>query len=215
MRDWLDRGFECQCASADGYHDKNISVMEYGDHSIRMCWHHQHKYCEQTSPMLNKLAEQNVADFVVYRARAHFMFDESHQLTLPELCWWAWVKEVIDLIPEEVAAASLRVAPHSVPAGVKKESDIEHTPAARHIVAESQKAAKTLVIDPAPPKALFKIPKRERWTSESLPVGLSLSHAHAAEHPRTIPITSLATGRVAWEPKRTIFYSPTMSKTSR
>lgn len=139
MRDWLDRGFECQCASADGYHDKNISVMEYGDHSIRMCWHHQHKYCEQTSPMLNKLAEQNVADFVVYRARAHFMFDESHQLTLPELCWWAWVKEVIDLIPEEVAAASLRVAPHSVPAGVKKESDIEHTPAARHIVAEKAK----------------------------------------------------------------------------
>lgn len=139
MRDWLARGFECQCASTDGYHDKNISVMEYGDHSIRMCWHHQHKYREQTSPMLNKLAEQNVADFVVYRARAHFMFDESHQLTLPELCWWAWVKEVIDLIPEEVAAASLRVAPHSVPAGVKKESDIEHTPAARQIVAEKAK----------------------------------------------------------------------------
>ncbi|WP_242490463.1 hypothetical protein [Serratia marcescens] len=74
MRDWLDRGFECQCA--DGYHDKNISVMEYGDHSIRMCWHHQHKYREQTSPMLNKLAEQNVADFVVYRPRA-LHFDES------------------------------------------------------------------------------------------------------------------------------------------
>ncbi|HFY9976718.1 TPA: DUF968 domain-containing protein [Serratia marcescens] len=167
MRDWLARGFECQCASTDGYHDKNVSVMEYGDHSIRMCWHHQHKYREQSSPMLNKLAEQNVADFVVYRARAHFMFDESHQLTLPELCWWAWVKEVIDLIPEEVAAASLRVAPHSVPAGVKKESDIEHTPAARQIVAEkAKKAAKTLVINPAPPKALFKIPKRERWTSE-------------------------------------------------
>ena len=88
--------------------------------------------------MLNKLAEQNVADFVVYRARAHFMFDESHQLTLPELCWWAWVKEVIDLILKRWPLHHC-VAPHSVPAGVKKESDIEHTPAARQIVAEKAK----------------------------------------------------------------------------
>lgn len=206
MRDWLARGFECQCASTDGYHDKNVSVMEYGDHSIRMCWHHQHKYREQTSPMLNKLAEKNVADFVVYRARAHFMFDESHQLKLPELCWWAWVKEVIDLIPEEVAAASLRVASHSVPAGVKKESDIEHTPAARQIVAEkAKKAAKTLVIDPAPPKALFKIPKRERWTSEKFTRWVKSQPCACCGAPSDDPHHIMVMDREAWVPRRTIF----------
>ncbi|MBH2810146.1 DUF968 domain-containing protein [Serratia liquefaciens] len=167
LESWLDRRPDCQRQCADGYHDKNMETMRYGFGAIRLCWHHSHLYRDKTMPELSATADQNIADFVVYRARSYFMFEESHQLTLPELCWWAWLNEVIDLLPEDVAAASLRMKPYTMPAGVKREADITHTPAARQIVAEkAKKAAKTLVIDPEPPKALFKIPKRERWTSE-------------------------------------------------
>jgi hypothetical protein len=167
LESWLDRRPDCQRQCADGYHDKNMETMRYGTGAIRLCWHHSHSYRDKTMPELSATADQNIADFVVYRARSYFMFEESHQLTLPELCWWAWVMELTDLLPEDVAAASLRMKPYTMPAGVKREADITHTPAARQIVAEkAKKAAKTLVIDPEPPKALFKIPKRERWTSE-------------------------------------------------
>jgi hypothetical protein len=167
LESWLGRRFDCQWQDEEGYHDKNMDTLRVFGGATRLCWHHSHVHGDKSLPEMKDLAEQNIADFVVYRARNHFMFDDSHQLTLPELCWWAWVHEVIDLIPEDVAAASLRIKPHAVTSGVKREADITHTPAARQIVAEiAKKAAKVLVIDPEPPKALFKIPKRERWTSE-------------------------------------------------
>lgn len=168
LESWLDRRPDCQRQCADGYHDKNMETMRYGSGAIRLCWHHSHSYRDKTMPELSATADQNIADFVVYRARSYFMFEESHQLTLPELCWWAWVMELTDLLPEEVAAASLRMKPYTMPAGVKREADITHTPAARQVMAEkAKKTAKTLVIDPAPPKSFFKFPKRERWESKT------------------------------------------------
>ncbi|WP_129543841.1 DUF968 domain-containing protein [Serratia sp. 1D1416] len=169
LESWLDRRHDCQrqCAE-DDYHDKNMETMRYGTGAIRLCWHHAHLYRDKTMPELSATAEQNIAEFVVYRARSHFMFEESHQLTLPELCWWAWVNEVIDLIPNDVAAASLRIKPRTMASGSRRESELTQTPAPSEIIATiAKKAAKTLVIDPEPPKALFKIPKRERWESKA------------------------------------------------
>lgn len=167
LESWLDRRSDCQRESEDGYHDKNMETMRYGTGAIRLCWHHSHLYRDKTMPELSATAEQNIADFVVYRARSYFMFEESHQLTLPELCWWAWVKEVIDLLPEDVAAASLRIKPITIPSGTRKEADITPRLAPSQIIADiAKKAAKVLVIDPEPPKSFLKLPKRERWTSE-------------------------------------------------
>jgi hypothetical protein len=82
------------------------------------------------------------------------------------LCWWAVIQDLADLLPEDVAAASLRVKPHTVPAGIKKEADITHTPAAQEIVAQrASKAIQVLKIDPEPPQAFMKIPKRFRWVN--------------------------------------------------
>lgn len=168
LESWLDRRPDCQrqCAE-DDYHDKNMETMRYGTGAIRLCWHHAHLYRDKTMDELSAIAEQNIADFVVYRGRIHFMFEESHQLTLPELCWWAWVNEVIDLLPDDVAAASLRIKPSAIPTGHRREADITPSLSPTQQIAEiAKKAAKVLEIDLEPPKALFKIPKRERWTSE-------------------------------------------------
>ncbi|HEJ7137402.1 TPA: DUF968 domain-containing protein [Serratia marcescens] len=167
LESWLDRRSDCQCESADGYHDKNMETMRYGAGAIRLCWHHANLYRDKTMDELSAIAEQNIADFVVYRARIHFMFDDSHQLTLPELCWWAWVKEFINLLPEDVAAASLRIKPITISSGHRREADITPSLAPSQIIADiAKKAAKVLVIDPEPPKSFLKLPKRERWTSE-------------------------------------------------
>lgn len=169
LESWLGRRNECQwkCAE-DDYHDKNMETMRYGAGAIRLCWHHANLYRDKSMDELSAIADQNIADFVVYRARIHFMFDESHQLTLPELCWWAWVNEVIDLIPDDVAAASLRIKARTIPTGHRREADITPSLAPSQMIAEiAKKAAKTLVIDPAPPKSFFKLPKRERWESKA------------------------------------------------
>lgn len=169
LESWLDRRYECQwkCAE-DDYHDKNMETMRYGIGAIRLCWHHANLYRDKSMDELSALAEQNIADFVVYRACSHFMFEDSHQLTLPELCWWAWVNEVIDLIPDDVAAASLRIKPRTIPTGHRREADLTPSLSPTQQLAEiANKAAKVLVIDPAPPKSFFKLPKRERWESKA------------------------------------------------
>lgn len=169
LESWLGRRNECQwkCAE-DDYHDKNMDTMRYGTGAIRLCWHHANLYRDKTMDELSAIADQNIADFVVYRSRIYFMFDESHQLTLPELCWWAWVNEVIDLIPDDIAAASLRIKPRTMASGSRRESELTQTPAPSEVIAAiAKKAAKKLVIDPAPPKSFFKLPKRDRWESKT------------------------------------------------
>jgi len=82
---WLKRGTECQWTAGDDYHHHNMDILDYDGRPIRLCWHHEHRLREQTLPELDAIAAQNVADWVVYRARSHFMFGEDNQLSLPEL----------------------------------------------------------------------------------------------------------------------------------
>lgn len=159
--DWVSRMSACQ---AEGEHTQHLTTLRYGSSAIRLCYRHDNLYTEQSTPKLDSIADTNCAAWIVERVRCHFLLPEGHQLTLPELCWWALIHDLADLLPEDVAAASLRVSPHTVPAGTKKEADITHTPAAQEIVVQkASKAIKVLKIDPEPPQALMKIPKRFRW----------------------------------------------------
>ncbi|WP_127958051.1 DUF968 domain-containing protein [Serratia microhaemolytica] len=159
---WVDRMASCQWAG--DYHDSNMTTLNYGTSAIRLCWHHDHVLREHSTPKLDAIANANRAAFILDHVRSHFLLPEGHQLTLPELCWWAVLHDLFDLLPETVAAASLRVKPHTVPAGTKKEADITHTPAAREIVLQKvTNVVKVLEIDPEPPQAFMKIPKRHRW----------------------------------------------------
>ncbi|MBE0148293.1 DUF968 domain-containing protein [Serratia fonticola] len=165
--DWLDRSNECQWhADADDYHDRNMSTLRYGVGSVRLCWHHEHTIADQTLPALDALAARNVADFVLYRARTHFRFDENHQLSLPELCWWAVMEQVSDLLPDSVARFSLRLPPAEVPTGARKEADIVWERAPMEVIndyVEQIKPVLTVSIDPEPPASFMLRPKMPRW----------------------------------------------------
>ena len=160
---WVSQISACQ---ADGEHSRHMVTLRYGNSALCLCQSHDNLYTGQTLPKLDVIADTNRAAWIVDRVRGYFLLPEGHQLTLPELCWWAALHDLADLLPEEVSAASLRVKPHTVPAGTKREADITHTPAAQEIVAaKASKAIKVLKIDPEPPQAFMKIPKRHRWVN--------------------------------------------------
>lgn len=160
---WVAQKSACQ---ADGEHSRHMVTLRYGNSALCLCQSHDNLYSGQTLPKLDVIADTNRAAWIVDRVRGHFLLPEGHQLTLPELCWWAALHDLADLLPEEVSAASLRVKPHTVPAGTKREADITHTPSAQEIVAaKASKAIKVLKIDPEPPQAFMKIPKRHRWVN--------------------------------------------------
>lgn len=160
---WVSQISACQ---VDGEHSQHMVTLRYGSSALCLCQSHDNLYTGQTLPKLDVIADTNRAAWIVDRVRSHFLLPEGHQLTLPELCWWAALHDLADLLPEEVSAASLRVKPHTVPVGTKREADITHTPAAQDIVAaKASKAIKVLKIDPEPPQAFMKIPKRHRWVN--------------------------------------------------
>lgn len=170
LREWLMRGRGCQWAHGDDYHHDQMDTLDYGGRPIRLCWYHEHRLREQSLPELDVLAAQNVAEWVIYRARTHFRFGEEHQLSLPELCWWAVLADVSDLLPDAVARVSLRLPPAPLPAGTRREADIVWDKDPQAIInayVDKVKPVLTVEVDPEPAAGFMLRPKLTRWTCEN------------------------------------------------
>ncbi|WP_145537322.1 DUF968 domain-containing protein [Yersinia alsatica] len=165
---WVKQLKECQWHSPDDTHDRNLTILRYGQRSICLCWHHDNKLREHTTARLNTLATNNLITWLISTVCDHFRFPDGHQLTMPELCWWAVVNEVSDLLPDSIARASLRMLPEEIKSGPTKESDITWTPVPTQIIetkVELVKKVLALKIDDEPPASFMRIPKRYRWES--------------------------------------------------
>ncbi|WP_145600599.1 DUF968 domain-containing protein [Yersinia frederiksenii] len=165
---WVKQLKECQWHSPDDTHDRNLTILRYGQRSICLCWHHDNKLREHTTARLNTLATNNLITWLISTVCDYFRFPDGHQLTMPELCWWAVVNEVSDLLPDSIARASLRMLPGEIKPGPTKESDITWTPAPTQIIetkVELVKKVLALKIDDEPPASFMRIPKRYRWES--------------------------------------------------
>lgn len=171
---WVERLKECQWHASDDTHVSNLTTLRYGQSWICLCWHHDNKLREQTLPRLKQLATSNLITWVIETVRGYFRFTEGHQLTLPELCWWAVVNEVYDLLPDSIARSSLHMPPAVIETGGTKESDITWSPAPQEVVAKKVAKAKppaevavkpvlTLKVDPESPESQMLIPKLRRW----------------------------------------------------
>ncbi|HEB0980261.1 TPA: DUF968 domain-containing protein [Yersinia enterocolitica] len=166
---WVERLSECQWHDPDDTHDRNLTTLRYNHRSIRLCWHHDNKLREQTISRLNQLATNNLVAWVVETVRGYFRFPEGHQLTLPELCWWAVVNEVSDLLPDSIARASLQMLPAVIKPGPTRESETTWKPNPTQIIeskVEQVKKVLALKIDDEPPASFMRIPKRQRWESK-------------------------------------------------
>ncbi|AVJ17194.1 hypothetical protein CLM71_08645 [Serratia sp. MYb239] len=164
LEHWVSLKRSCQI---EGDHTRHMTTLRYDNSAIRLCEGCDNRLRGQSIEKLQIVADANRAAYILETVRSHFLLDQGHQVTMPELCWWAVMRGVADLLPDDVCSASLRLPPAKIHTGGRKESEITHTPAARQVVAEKvNKAAKTLVIDPEPPKSFMKFPKRERWESK-------------------------------------------------
>ncbi|WP_058911892.1 DUF968 domain-containing protein [Entomohabitans teleogrylli] len=151
----------CQWAHSD-YHHAELVACRHAPGSLRLCWHCDNTLRHQHLPRLEQLAQQNVTTWLLDVARSDLGFDESHGMTLPELCWWAARKGVIEAMPEGMARKALRM-PASVVHSVTRESNIVPELPATSIVHEKVKKVLALKVDPDSPESFMLRPKRRRW----------------------------------------------------
>lgn len=175
----------CQFPNGD-YHHAETVTLRYPPAVVRLCWHCDNILREQPSELLTDIARQNAVCFVIDAARRTLGFDDSHQLTLPELCWWAIQSGVAEYLPEGMARKVLGMQADPV-LPVYRESDIKPSEPATRILQEKVKAAGAaikrrnnedlqvvqeqvkpvlrLATDPESPESFMLRPKRRRWVN--------------------------------------------------
>ena len=161
LEDWLLRENSCQW-SHESWHAENITTMRHAPGVIRLCWHCDNLLRDQQSSALESIALANCAAYILTAVRRELGFDDTHSLTLPELCWWLARNGLADAIPETAARQVLRL-PKPVIQSVTRESDIVPTRGPSEIVKETAKKILALRIDPDTPESFMLRPKRRRW----------------------------------------------------
>ncbi|WBM69151.1 DUF968 domain-containing protein [Buttiauxella sp. WJP83] len=159
---WLMRQpIDCQWPHSD-YHHNELVTTRFHSGSIRLCWHCDNKLRDHHTEQLSNMAKANVVAWIIDTARIALRFNDSHILTLPELCWWATTMELVETLPEGMARRALDM-PQDVILSVSRESRIVHELSATSIVQEKVKPVLKLKVDPESPATLIRRPKRIRW----------------------------------------------------
>lgn len=114
---------------------------------------------------LESMATDNCARWVLSVVRRDLGFDDSHVVTMPELCWWLIRNDLADALPESAARKALRLPKPVVPS-VTRESDLVPSVPATSIIQDKAKKVLALKVDPESPESFMLRPKRRRWVNE-------------------------------------------------
>lgn len=159
---WLKRQpGDCQWPHSD-YHHNELVTTQYPPGAIRFCWHCDNKLRDHDTEQLAGIAKTNIVAWVIDTARRMLGFNESHVLTLPELCWWATKMDIVGSLPEGMARRALRMPQVIIPS-VSRECDIVPELPATSIIQEKAKKVLSLKVDPESPESFMLRPKRRRW----------------------------------------------------
>ncbi|EJA9083023.1 hypothetical protein MUO12_004697, partial [Escherichia coli] len=85
LESWLLREKGCQWPHS-GWHSENITTMRHAPGAIRLCWHCDNLLRDQFTERLEAMATDNCARWVLSVVRRDLGFDDSHVVTMPELC---------------------------------------------------------------------------------------------------------------------------------
>ncbi|MCI1899273.1 MAG: DUF968 domain-containing protein [Enterobacter sp.] len=161
---WLERKYECQWPHSD-WHAKDFTLMRHVPGSIRLCYACDNQIRDQSTEQLGGIARRNLVSWLVRSVNGQLGFNDDHELTLPEFCWWMVRNDLADLIPESVASKALRIKPESF-SSVMRESDIVPSLPATEILQEKVKKIVAVKVDPETPESFMLRPKRRRWENE-------------------------------------------------
>ncbi|WP_321206130.1 DUF968 domain-containing protein [Limnobaculum sp. M2-1] len=166
----------CQVSDADCH--QQLTTLIYNDSAIRLCWHHDNKMREWSTPVLDELARRNIIEWVLERISSDLRIPEDHQLSIHEVCWWAVLKSVSDRLPEDIARQVLNLPKLSLPGGEMTEADItpfddravpvieEMAVMAREGWEQLDKPVIKITGDEEPPQSFMLRPKLKRWECE-------------------------------------------------
>lgn len=160
----------CQWEQLGVWHHHEFTVSEIENGLVSLCYSHDNEFRENGVPgSLENIAKGNTALWIIRAACSQMALNGDHQLTLPELCWWATLNDVIDLIPEAPARRVLRMPKESIHSGELKEVRIVPVRPAREVIQDAAQLVKKIIdlrTDPESPESFMKRPKRKRWESE-------------------------------------------------
>ncbi|EEW8223037.1 DUF968 domain-containing protein, partial [Escherichia coli] len=164
LESWLLREKGCQWLHSD-WHSENMTTMRHAPGAIRLCWHCDNQLRDQFTERLESMATDNCARWVLSVVRRDLGFDDSHVVTMPELCWWLIRNDLADALPESAARKALRLPKPVVPS-VTRESDLVPSVPATSIIQDKAKKVLALKVDPESPESFMLRPKRRRWVNE-------------------------------------------------
>lgn len=164
LESWLLREKGCQWPHSD-WHSENMTTMRHALGAIRLCWHCDNQLRDQFTERLESMATDNCARWVLSVVRRDLGFDDSHVVTMPELCWWLVRNDLADALPESAARKALRL-PKPVVSSVTRESDLVPSVPATSIIQDKAKKVLALKVDPESPESFMLRPKRHRWVNE-------------------------------------------------
>lgn len=167
---WVQRISTCQFEKKDIYHHAHYTTLRTDYGSLCLCYSCDN-YCRSNGlpGILESVAAGNQARWIIESACIQMGLGSDHLMTLPELCWWACLNGVIDLIPESHARRVLRMPKLIADTGPMPEAMINPAPSAQEViqeVAEVVKQVLTIGIDPESPQSYMARPKRLRWANE-------------------------------------------------
>ncbi|MEK8296640.1 antitermination protein [Escherichia coli] len=142
LESWLLREKGCQWPHSD-WHSENMTTMRHAPGAIRLCWHCDNQLRDQFTERLESMATDNCARWVLSVVRRDLGFDDSHVVTMPELCWWLIRNDLADALPESAARKALRLPKPVVPS-VTRESDLVPSVPATSIIQDKAKKVKEL-----------------------------------------------------------------------
>ena len=164
LESWLLREKGCQWPHSD-WHSENMTTMRHAPGAIRLCWHCDNQLRDQFTERLESMATDNCARWVLSVVRRDLGFDDSHVVTMPELCWWLVRNDLAGALPESAARKALRLPKPVVPS-VTRESDLVPSVPATSIIQDKVKKVLALKVDPESPESFMLRPKRRRWVNE-------------------------------------------------
>ncbi|TBM25390.1 DUF968 domain-containing protein, partial [Hafnia paralvei] len=166
---WVDKIKICQWKR--NHHDRNLNTVPHKNGAVRLCWSCDNLHHDQFHPSLGDIAETNRAEWLVDSVRRSLGFNEGHQLTLPELGWWAFLNGLTHLLPTSIAYRVTKTPePPAFVGGVMKEADINPwQPDPDKVLSDLIVLAKPIIKlagDEAPPASFMLKPKLQRWECE-------------------------------------------------
>ena len=157
----------CQ-ASDPSMCDNHLVHAERDGSAAMLCWHHDNHYRMRGFSELKDVLYRNRVDWILDTALHEMGLPDSRDLSIQELCWWAFMRNMIHLMPEEICRIAINKTKSTEEKfGPTKEADIlpydDRAIAYVRMMEEKGSALRAKVCpieaDPEPGMAYFKRPK--------------------------------------------------------